>query len=397
MQSSISRLDTTITTPQSTVIEPVAGGTHPRKMTRLLSGIFDGHNIRTPIDEQGNVWFVATDVCRILGLNNTTMALKRVSDNHKQLVDLLRVNNQHSNKNNDLHDWQKDIVNIINESGLYELISRSNKPEARRFQKWIHAEILPSVRKTGLYIDQGSPVQNAAAIPYVGRDLLGWEKLMVEGAYRDAVLSSPEAIRNQMRRHLRRDMRVMCAGFGLPVLSNQGLRVRSNADVTMLIDVINKGAARYQLLLTGETKSKQPRVDLPPVPPRETKIDHAAPEPVDISVVIMGYTLTLKPKWYRPIEIEKMVDHFTGKKYGLARQSIGRVSTLLGMKDSDRGWSELVRSNSHTVKATGMGVPVYQYHAKAVEAIIKKAVEMGLVTRQIGINGELPLQYIPVQ
>jgi prophage antirepressor-like protein len=396
MQSSISRLDTTITTPQSAVIEPVAGNTQPRKMTRLLSGIFDGHNIRTPIDEQGNVWFVATDVCRILGLNNTTMALKRVSDNHKQLVDLLRVNNQHSNKNNDLHDWQKDIVNIINESGLYELISRSNKPEARRFQKWIHAEILPSVRKTGLYIDQGSPVQNAAVIPHVGRDLLGWERLMVEGAYRDAVLSAPDAIRNQMRRHLRRDMRVICDGFGLPVQSNQGLRVRSNADVTLLIDVINKGADRYRFLLSGETKSKQPRVDPPPVPPRETKVE-PVPEVTEITVVIMGYPLILKPKWYRPLEIEKMVARCTDSKYGLTHQSIGRVSTLLGMKDSDHGWSDLVRSNSHTIKATGMGVPVYQYHAKAVEAIIRKAVELGLVTTRSGINGELPLQYIPMQ
>jgi prophage antirepressor-like protein len=55
-------------------------------------------------------------------------------------------------------------VNIISESGLYSVILRSDKPEARRFRKWVTSEVLPSIRKTGGYIRDDAP---AAQLPAV--------------------------------------------------------------------------------------------------------------------------------------------------------------------------------------------------------------------------------------
>ena len=61
-----------------------------------------------------------------------------------QVVDLKALNQIQGNKYNDL-------VNIVNESGLYSVVLRSDKPEAKPFKKWVTAEVLPSIRKTGGY------------------------------------------------------------------------------------------------------------------------------------------------------------------------------------------------------------------------------------------------------
>lgn len=83
-------------------------------------------------------WFVANDVCKALGLSNTTMALKALDEDEKAL-----------SKVEGLTGLQE--ANIIDESGLYALIMRSNKPEAKRFRKWVTRTVLPSIRKTGRF------------------------------------------------------------------------------------------------------------------------------------------------------------------------------------------------------------------------------------------------------
>ena len=83
-------------------------------------------------------WFVASDVCNILELTNPTESLKALDDDEKLTSEVLRAGQQRK-------------VNLINESGLYNLIFRSNKPEAKKFRKWVTNEVLPSIRKTGSY------------------------------------------------------------------------------------------------------------------------------------------------------------------------------------------------------------------------------------------------------
>jgi prophage antirepressor-like protein len=96
---------------------------------------FENSQIRT-ITKDGEPWFVAVDVCAVLGIINTTDAIKRLDDDERTL---------------DLIEGSHRQTNIVNESGLYSLILRSDKPEAKRFKKWITSEVLPALRKTGSY------------------------------------------------------------------------------------------------------------------------------------------------------------------------------------------------------------------------------------------------------
>jgi len=112
-------------------------------MSNLIPFSFESHSIRTIIiaDE---IWWVAADVCKALGIQNTSQAVSQLDDDEKQVIDLQALSKAYGNN-------IKDLVNVINESGLYTLILRSNKQEAKRFKKWVTAEVLPSIRKSGGY------------------------------------------------------------------------------------------------------------------------------------------------------------------------------------------------------------------------------------------------------
>ena len=90
-------------------------------------------------DEAGNNWWVAADVCAILGIANPREAISALDDDEKGSV---RVSDGTSPKGGNPN------MNVINESGLFALIIRSNKPEARPFRKWITAEVLPANQLT---------------------------------------------------------------------------------------------------------------------------------------------------------------------------------------------------------------------------------------------------------
>lgn len=83
-------------------------------------------------------WFVAADVCTVLDIKNPRDAIKILDDDERSTVEIS-------------DGAGGPERNIINESGLYALILRSNKPEAKRFRKWVTSEVLPSIRKTGMY------------------------------------------------------------------------------------------------------------------------------------------------------------------------------------------------------------------------------------------------------
>ena len=97
---------------------------------------FESHEVRA-LNIDGEPWFVAADVCSILDHTNTTVALSMLDDDEKAKKSLGLSGGE---------------TNIISESGLYTLIIRSNKPQAKPFRKWVTAEVLPSIRKTGGYV-----------------------------------------------------------------------------------------------------------------------------------------------------------------------------------------------------------------------------------------------------
>lgn len=104
---------------------------------------FEDNAVRV-IEIDGEPWFVAADVCRILDIQNPSDAVKGLDDDERARYNLGRSANGGGGE-----------TNIINESGLYNLIFRSRKPEAKKFRKWVTAEVLPSIRKTGMYVEPG--------------------------------------------------------------------------------------------------------------------------------------------------------------------------------------------------------------------------------------------------
>lgn len=88
------------------------------------------------IEQNGEPWFVAADVCRALEHTNTAMALERLDDDEKYKFSLGLSGGD---------TW------CVNEPGLYTLVLGSRKPEAKAFKRWITHEVLPAIRKTGSY------------------------------------------------------------------------------------------------------------------------------------------------------------------------------------------------------------------------------------------------------
>jgi prophage antirepressor-like protein len=105
-------------------------------MSKIIPFNYESKQVRVIKDNEGDPWWIASDVCEIIGLSNTTEALRSLDDDEKST---LRISEGGPERN------------IINEPGLYSLIIRSNKPEAKKFKRWITHEILPSIRKTGRY------------------------------------------------------------------------------------------------------------------------------------------------------------------------------------------------------------------------------------------------------
>lgn len=109
-----------------------------------------GQTLRV-FDLDGAPWFVAADVCRLLGISiyagkvNVGGALKKLEPDEHEIVGVDRI-----------HPWPFDAraksVTLISESGLYKLIMRSDKPVARKFQDWVTREVLPAIRRKGGYV-----------------------------------------------------------------------------------------------------------------------------------------------------------------------------------------------------------------------------------------------------
>lgn len=106
--------------------------------TELVPFTFDGHQVRT-VTIDGEPWFVAGDLCTILGHSNTSKAVADHVDPEDK-----GITNRYTPGGSQRHK-------IVNESGLYALIFGSTLPEAKRFKRWVTSEVLPSIRKTGKF------------------------------------------------------------------------------------------------------------------------------------------------------------------------------------------------------------------------------------------------------
>lgn len=104
-------------------------------MSELQNFNFEGSQVRT-IQKDSITWFAAPDVTDVLGIQNTTQAVQKLDDDERSMFNIGR----------------QGEVNFINEPGLYKLIGSSRKPAAKRFNRWVTHEVLPTIRKYGAYM-----------------------------------------------------------------------------------------------------------------------------------------------------------------------------------------------------------------------------------------------------
>ena len=107
-------------------------------MNNLQVFNYNGNEVRT-IQKDGERWWVLTDVCNVLDLSDTNKTAERLD-----VDELTRIKFVTGGQNREML--------CINESGLYNVILRSDKPEAKPFRKWVTSEVLPSIRKHGAYM-----------------------------------------------------------------------------------------------------------------------------------------------------------------------------------------------------------------------------------------------------
>lgn len=90
------------------------------------------------VKDVNEVWFVAADVCRVLELGNPTRTVERLDDDEKGLTTIKTLGGEQQ-------------MLVVNEAGLYSLVLTSRKPQAKEFKRWVTHDVLPSIRKHGLY------------------------------------------------------------------------------------------------------------------------------------------------------------------------------------------------------------------------------------------------------
>ena len=115
------------------------------------------------MDEDGKEWFVAADLVKVLGFRDPYVATRYLDDDEKLLHSISVAG-------------QNRETTLVSESGMYALVFKSRKPEAKRFKKWVTDDVLPTIRKTGSYSLAPDPV----AIQQYYSDFTNLGKLLID-------------------------------------------------------------------------------------------------------------------------------------------------------------------------------------------------------------------------
>ena len=137
---------------------------------------YNSVEVRT-IQNDGEPWFVLKDVCNVLHIGNSRDVVARLDQDEKGVAQIDTLGG-------------KQEMTIINESGLYNVILRSDKPEAKPFRKWVTSEVLPTIRRHGMYATPDT-VEKMLADPDTTIKLL--ETIKQERAARMALEAKAEA------------------------------------------------------------------------------------------------------------------------------------------------------------------------------------------------------------
>ena len=184
-------------------------------------------SVRT-ITKDNEAMFCLTDICKALEIKNSTDVAKRLEEDEVTRLNL---------------GGQSGETNFVTESGLYAVILRSDKPNAKKFRKWVTSEVLPSIRKNGGYIanqEQMTPEQIVANALIVAQNIICQKDRQIEemkpkAEFFDAVADSKTAISmNEVAKVLN------IKGYGrnnlFELLRNEGILDRFNVPYQKYVD-----------------------------------------------------------------------------------------------------------------------------------------------------------------
>ena len=135
-------------------------------MDEVKPFVFQNHQVRVMVQENGT-WFCIVDCCRILQIVNNRNLHAALDDDEKSTVQISDTANGHA-------------LSFVSEPGLYKLIMRSRKPEARAFQRWVTHEVLPQIRRTGGYSPETTAASKLLETTARKRDaLIRWELRLI--------------------------------------------------------------------------------------------------------------------------------------------------------------------------------------------------------------------------
>lgn len=133
-------------------------------MLNLMSFDYDSQVVRTVMID-GDPWFVAVDVCRILDLTNPSMAIKTLDEDEVRSIDPKHC------LGSSVAGGGAQMMNVVSESGLYALIFASRKAEAKAFRKWVTGTVLPSLRREGVFVMGQEAMDAPNPAPAFGFDM----------------------------------------------------------------------------------------------------------------------------------------------------------------------------------------------------------------------------------
>lgn len=194
-----------------------------------------GQQVRTLMID-GVPWFVARDACALLGITNSRMAVARLDEDGVSTADVIDSMGR------------AQQASVVNESGLYELIFQSRKPEARAFRRWVTHDVLPTIHRTGRY--EVAPA--APQVPQTYAEALRAAADAAEAreiAERRAAELTPAAEAWEDLANAKGDHSVREAA---QILCRAGLRVGQNSLFAKLRDLgwIDKSGQPYQAQVT---------------------------------------------------------------------------------------------------------------------------------------------------
>ena len=128
------------------------------------------HQVRTTTID-GEIWFVAKDICDILELSDVSMSTQGLDDDEKGTSKICTPGGMQD-------------MTIINEPGLYKLIFKSRKPEAKSFTRWVTHDVLPSIRKTGTYSLPEAQPTHKSPTPYMSRARFNATERIIKAAFK---------------------------------------------------------------------------------------------------------------------------------------------------------------------------------------------------------------------